>query len=388
MTRIRHLDGLRGVLALIVFAHHFLWLFSPSIAFGGTTSVNPNPWSFSRLLAHSPLNAAFNSLTAIMCFFLLSGFVQSYSYFRHPERGYLARSFIRRYFRLAVPVLAVVLIVYLFHVFGFIRKDLLPQNPLTNAWAQSQLPGNLTLLKVVRHGLFDCFLNSSGYYQVLWTIQIELIASWVMLIALFVTHGIRYRLYIMVAWLLVQTFVLRWHYGHAFTAGVIICELYVTGRLSKLFASRTTRMAAYLIGIYLASFPFVSFEGVLEQSVYSWMVSLQPQQLLVLYTIGLTMVMAALLRSELIGKVLRARAFLFLGKISFMFYLSHFLILTSLTPWLYQAFSAVFPLSVNLLASAIGSLALIVFTSRLLHVAIESPVLRLTRKLARNGVKG
>src|SRR5687768_12215241 len=113
MNRVRYLDGLRGILALIVFLHHFLYCFAPTIIFGGEYRefLRTGPSTPAKLLALTPVNFIFNPLTAIIFFFILSGFVQTYNYFQKPDLKFLQKSFLKRYIRLAVPLIAVVMLV-------------------------------------------------------------------------------------------------------------------------------------------------------------------------------------------------------------------------------------------------------------------------------------
>ena len=132
-------------------------------------------------MALTPVNIFFNPGMAIHFFFLLSGYVQTHTYFINPETAFLQKSLIKRYIRLALPVLSVVILVYFFHSFYLIRKDLIPANELTSGWLKSLLPNNLHFFEVIKEGLSDCFRGNSRYYQVLWTMPTELINSFVVL---------------------------------------------------------------------------------------------------------------------------------------------------------------------------------------------------------------
>src|SRR5688572_2860924 len=142
--RLRYLDGLRGILAIIVFLHHFFYIFYPDIIFGGNyEEYLRKGMSFEKFMAFTPLNMLFNPGTAIHFFFFLSGYVQSFHYLKNPELGILQKSFIKRYFRLAIPTLIVMLLIFTFHKLHLITKDYIPPDPVTGSWTKSMLPDNL-----------------------------------------------------------------------------------------------------------------------------------------------------------------------------------------------------------------------------------------------------
>lgn len=84
MQKRLYLEGLRGLLSLIVVVHHFILLFQPLVFLG---SNNPDdfktrPLSGSILLANTPLNLFMNGNWAVCMFFVMSGYVLSVKYFQ------------------------------------------------------------------------------------------------------------------------------------------------------------------------------------------------------------------------------------------------------------------------------------------------------------------
>ena len=190
--RISYLDGLRGLLAIIVFVHHFLYAFCPGVVFGGDyETFLSGHCTAERIFALTPINILFNPGTAINFFFLLSGYVQCLPYFLKQDLFLVQKNFIKRYFRLALPTLAVVLMVFAFQHLLLIDKSHFPPNPLTHEWIQSMMPNTLTFFQTLRYGLFDCFNSKSQNYQVLWTMPVELYNSWMVLILLMLTHRLK-----------------------------------------------------------------------------------------------------------------------------------------------------------------------------------------------------
>jgi len=164
-TRIRALDGLRGVAALIVLLHH-MTLLNPVLAalalVPGTPPPAPGSWTWFG--AMSPAFAG----EAVLVFFVLSGVVVTLPALR-PGFDWLAY-FPRRFVRLVLPVLASLLI-------AFALALVTPQDPATaeGAWAAMfsiRDPDFYLVLSGAEllHG--NTVLNGS-----LWTLAYELLFS-------------------------------------------------------------------------------------------------------------------------------------------------------------------------------------------------------------------
>jgi peptidoglycan/LPS O-acetylase OafA/YrhL len=103
VSRYRSLDGLRGVAALVVVAHHCL-LSSVVLADtyrGGTTKG----WGLPEILTRTPLHLLWDGTGAVLVFFVLSGFVLTLG-FTKPGPPRWANYYARRFPRLYLPVWA------------------------------------------------------------------------------------------------------------------------------------------------------------------------------------------------------------------------------------------------------------------------------------------
>jgi len=377
--RILYLDGLRGLLAIVVFIHHFLYTFCPTVIFGGGyEEFLSNQWSIERMFALTPLNLIFNPGFAINFFFLLSGYVQTVHYFRKPDLYFVQRSFIKRYFRLALPTLAVTLIVFAFHRLQFIHKDHFPPNALTYDWIQSMMPDSLNFFQTVWYGLVECFSSKTQNYQVLWTMPVELYNSWMVLILLMVTHHLKNKLSLFVFWLFIQLFFLQSYYGMSFTLGLLLAYFNTnTPSFGRFFSGKFIKLICLLIGIYFASYPFIGYQNSARQSIYNPISFFDAYPHVISYVFGNLLLFCVVLHSKTIQITLSKRVLKFFGDISFMFYLVHFLLLFSFSPWL---FFTLFPLMhnsfANYLITGISTFVLITFVSFLLYKLVDLPVIK------------
>jgi peptidoglycan/LPS O-acetylase OafA/YrhL len=377
--RVRYLDGLRGILAIIVFIHHYLYAFYPDLLFGGDYQEFSGSSSFTlyKFIALTPLNIVFNPGMAIHFFFLLSGYVQTYNYFQKPDYVFLQKSFIKRYFRLALPTLSVILIIFIFHKLHFFTKELIPKNPVTSGWVESILPDNLNFFQAVKHGLSSCFASNSRYYQVLWTMPTELYNSWMIMILLFITHQLKNKNGLFIFWILIQCFVLESYFSVAFTIGMMLCGLEKNSvKFKKVFSRPFIMFLCAAIGLYFASYPHVGYQGSTRHSFYAPISFFEVYPHIISFLIGDSLLLCFLMHSIRSQEFFSKKIFLFFGKISFMFYLVHLFLLLSFTPWFYNKLHSHMGMGPNLIISGIVSFAVISFASYALYLWVDKPVIK------------
>jgi peptidoglycan/LPS O-acetylase OafA/YrhL len=100
-SRVDALDGLRGCLALIVALTHGTDMLYPAIAGHGLSHFGVDRW-----IQRSPFALLLSADFAVRIFFVHSGFVLALKYFRTRRPGWPGVMFIRRSWRLGLPVFA------------------------------------------------------------------------------------------------------------------------------------------------------------------------------------------------------------------------------------------------------------------------------------------
>jgi len=376
--RIKYLDGLRGVLAVIVFVHHYFYLFCPDLVFGGNYEdfTNTGAFSFYKIIALTPINIFFNPGMAIHFFFLLSGYVQTQSYFLNPDVSFLQKSMLKRYFRLAIPVVSVLMLVYICHSLFLIRKDLVPFNSLTSGWLRSMLPNTLKFQSVILEGLVNCFRGNSRYYQILWTMPTELINSFVVLSLLLVFHNLKFKLEVFAVLILVQFIVLQEYYSVAFTVGMVLAKLEVdSNKFKNILSTPFVHYGCLSLGLYFGSYPFTGYQNAAANSVYAPISFFEVYPHIISYLIGVIFLFCFLLYSKTVTRLLSKKIFLFFGEISFMFYLIHFLILLSLSPALYSQLKDKNS-SLDFMITGIVSFTAVTVAAYILTRLIDKPVIK------------
>ena len=353
--RLRQLDGLRGLAALVVVIFHFLSAFAPNFI--------PDQTDTPYVLADTPFGIFFNGPFSVSIFFVLSGFVVSNAAAKRRSPIYLNLAL--RYVRLAVPVLFSV-------IFAWMLLELMPTATLSldaimpHTWLNWTYQGDIpSLFSAIRHGILTVFIRgNSNFNNVLWTMQIELLGSF----ALYLIYGS------MLGWMCTATLLML---GLAcctgfftvaylgFVLGALIRDAWTEGRVAP--APSLLVVAGVLLGF--------SAHGFAQRMGLGWLPSiLTPgENNSILPPVAAALIMAGLLYSR-IGKVFERGPFQFLGRISFPLYLVHVPIIYTVFATLYVDF---LPGRLGLALLFLFFLSVVLVVALLFEILFDAPTLRL-----------
>ncbi len=185
--RSQHLDGLRGIAALIVVVTHSLSAFQPAVVFGQPAGVG------SWLCLRTPLALCTNGFGAVAVFFLLSGFVLTKKYFTvRPSLGLFAEDFSKRFLRLYLVALPASVLAVLLMLAGMYYNQ--PAALVSSSQWLEHLRTTGAWQDVMRL-LASPLASLSGEYIVVgWTLWVELWASYVLFILLLSVFALPQRL--------------------------------------------------------------------------------------------------------------------------------------------------------------------------------------------------
>lgn len=337
-SKIFALDGLRGVAAIFVIFSHITLLICPYLHLGASFDANPKSWA--THLFNSPFTFFFKGTSAVMLFFVMSGFVLSYSMIRRGARkGFLLRAVIKRYFRLNIPVASsIILCVILMGLGAFTANLVGPRYDLYNAYTASFEA--LTPVKDAIYG--SIFLGNGTFNYVLWTINIEFFGS-IMVYALLALMSSRLTM-LRIVCLVIS--VCGIHSGVPFVWGI---GLFAVGVFLATFdvvhEGATIRKAGsyilLIVGVYLYGFNSESASYALVNHVldYANDKGLQLTKGFIVSIIGTIMIMTCFVISMQPLKFLELRFFQWLGRLSFSVYLIHTIILAIIAPLVITRFS-------------------------------------------------
>lgn len=360
VRRLAQLDGLRGAAALIVVVFHYMAMLHPR----NVPDFAQDP---SRL-ADTPLGILWNGPFAVFVFFVLSGFVIAGAAARRSDQ--FAANTVSRYVRLAIPMLASVLLAYaLLSVFPTAAQDLAASLDAPSGWlsytAQAPLP---SLPAVLYEGALGSFLSGgSALNNVLWTMQIELLGS----LALFAIYWagaarVPVRFLLLAVFAAIGLLVL----GNAylcFVTGALLYEAHRRGMLARVpaWASVSALAAGVLIGApgegFAARMGLDALPGGLHPG-NPW--GLAP-------VVAATLIVFATLRLAILTRLFSATAMQWLGRVSFALYLVHVPLLYTVVAWERVTLG----LPEILVAVLYGTLVL--GLAHLFTVAVDEPTIRL-----------
>lgn len=363
-----YLEGIRGAAAFIVVLAHFFQVFLPSVFEGKGAMVH---FAFETTASKTPLNLLFNGNFSVALFFVLSGYVLSYRFFREKENSIIYSSALRRYFRLAVPAFVSIILAYAVVRFGFGYYDDI--SPITRSSMRDPYVVDPNIWTMFKEGLFNTFFTYGNKYNpVLWTMTYELFGSFLIFIFLFLLGKLRNR-YIVYPFL-IYFFLDSYYLG--FVLGLLLSDLHNSGRNWLELVNRPwVNLLLVTMGIYVGSFPYVSAEN----TIYSILVWNAPGfSFFVFYhAIGSFFIILALLNSKSMQSLFGSKPFAYLGKVSFSLYLVHFTIILSFGSYLFMQLSSSLSYGANLAIVLPTTLIFIFAVSHLMYCCIDNTTVKL-----------
>lgn len=300
---LRFLDGLRGILCLIVVVDHCVNTFMPSLRF----TRDPGFHGFLKhIFALSPLNIIYSGLPSVYLFFIMSGFVISYKYNKTRESNIIIKSTLKRYLRFSIPIIASYFIMYL--------SSLL-------FWDQP-----LSIKKILWESIYGSeFTHERMTNYALWTISFEIFGSFLIFSLLGIFGSSKNRI---LFYSLVMIFLFNTNYSF-FVFGLILSDLWANEKINHINSKYLLSILIFLSALFI-TYPYprngVHVGGIYNIITFSkdWSCNYS------IYTkIGSFLFFVTILSSNSLKKLFGSNIPLFFGKISFPIYLIHPSILIS-----------------------------------------------------------
>lgn len=382
MTKVPHLEGLRGLAALAVVLHH-----TEMALFGRHSGVLKNSLSSLPSEVQTNLLYLFDGVVhaplAVVIFFVLSGFVLSVRYFslrsssESQSSDYLRSATIRRYPRLALPVLASVMFAYVLLKLGWMQNRELSEWVGWKIWIGAFYDFKPDFWGAVDSALWGTFFDFDmrhSYNGVLWTIEKEFLGSLVVFatLALIGTARIRWILYLLMATVF---FSLNLHWLNAFLFGLALCDAAASG-FPPLQPDDDSKTAGLLRGWQSSRLASVG-----AFLLFCWSAGPRDQEKFYLFVIACGVVAATLFFSPW-QRLLSAKPFVLLGRFSFGLYLLHLPIICSLGAWSYLTLRPELGHDVAAYLSAVAIVASTLVLSWAFAELIDQPSVRLAKRFA------
>ncbi|HIE6477079.1 acyltransferase family protein [Serratia marcescens] len=361
-------DGLRGAACIAVVLSHMVLTFFPFMH-GGDVPNN----SVEVFIFNSPFSFFYSGTAAVYIFFTLSGVVLTASFERSINKKHALISFIiKRYIRLMIPVLTSCVFGYL--VFSNIHVD----TSGVSSWAARLGTEDYNIYDSVISGLFGVFLNGgySKYNWALWTMQIELFCSYLLILTIFTFSKFQFNNYLFIAIPLYLASVF-FDNNHILTGASCF---FFGAAIYKIDAkiNENTLIALFPVGIYLSGCHFTS-------NSYSFIFSFterKPQAQELAYVLSGIIITTCVIKSINLSSLFSSAKLIALGDISFSLYLIHLPIIYSVGIPLFNLIDkAINQYSVSAAISILISLLISIVISKAFHKLIDKQSVFASRKI-------
>jgi peptidoglycan/LPS O-acetylase OafA/YrhL len=359
--RYQQLDSLRGLAALCVFLSHYLLAFKTDI-------------HLTAVLKETPLGVLVNGRAAVMFFFVLSGFVLTLPFVNKERPLKVIAFYIKRIFRIYPAYLlaiafALLLKTYLYHPMGL--------QPFSG-WIKGFWMWGLnskSYQELLKTGLMiGPNFNNDFIDPVIWSLVVEMKMSFLLpfLIILVARNKLVFNLVLFVV-ILVVTYNHQTGFLGVFYLGILLAKYktYLISKLSK--ANLAAIIALTLLAVFLYNISFEFFKPWGDRAhlfAYFWRDYLT--------AIGSCIIIIIPLSRNRVSAFLKAKPFLFLGDISYSFYLLHLPIIITIC----SLFASASVLSDELIFVSTLSLAFILsyFSFKYIEIPFQSFSKKLTAK--------
>lgn len=318
-TRLRSLDGLRGIASVVVVLHHVA-LSQRNFASAYLKQELPEPGSLGWWLFSSPFRVASLGSEAVIVFFVLSGFVVSLPAIRNRSSFDWLQYYISRCLRLWIPVAVSVLLASMWVSFN-------AQAPYEgmSIWTKTSATDQFDLSTVIRS--LDALRGPTNLNNPLWSIQVEILFS--LLLPLLVSAAVAVKkrpITVLILCLLLEFL------GHLNSSGsltylpVFLVGAVMAARMSTMRTLISTLNAkpwsgALWLGIFSLSIVLLCSNAIYLSGNYRDPFLLWLSETTV--TVGAVGMTIVAMGSPLIRGVLESKAPQWLGRISFSLYLVH-----------------------------------------------------------------
>lgn len=329
-NRIEYLDSLRGIAAMTVVVFHCMISF---VIFHSANYESEYQNGFIKLITETPIKLIWNGTEAVLLFFVLSGFVLSISYLKGRANSYNV-FLVKRFARIYIPYIVVmsisVILTMIFYKYSHLDGM---SSTFDNRWDHP-----VTLESILSY-IFMINYDTANVNGVVWTLYHEMRIS---------------LIFPFIMWIII-----RWNAIKSLTINALII---VASWIGFLFISNTTdgiisflandfRNTMFYVIFFVFGATLSKYRKEVSETIQAFkpinkflifilsillisarwiidIVPILPHSIHEIFVgIGITLLFAVVLSSDLAQKILMNKFLLWLGKISFSLYLTHILVL-------------------------------------------------------------
>ena len=374
-NRILWLDGLRGIACILIFVHHFIVAFFPAAYYGNNETSSESV--FSVLLAESPLGVIVNGDFWACVFCIVSGLVLSLSIL-NSNKDNISKIMLKRYPRLALPTLAVSLVVYVMLKMGLFFS--MEASLITHSkWFASYYTETVSIKRVLKSSLYGVWLEGdSTFSTAFWMLTPLFIGSYLTYLISIMSRNAKQYIYILYV-ILIVILTLKNSLLLCFVLGSMLGYTYY--RKNSLKNNYALGLISISIGIYFGGFPSeaspLAYYKLLAGKLLETINSSQYYHI-----VGAFLFIYGILKLRIVQNIFEKKLFLKLGKISFSVYLLHIPILFSITAKIFLVlWNVTGKYAISTLAAFLISGGCLLVVALLFSRYIEGWCTKVTRKI-------
>ncbi|MFD0750773.1 acyltransferase family protein [Mucilaginibacter calamicampi] len=356
--RFQQLDSLRGIAALCVFLSHYLLAFNIDAH---------SSWT----LRFTPLGIITNGRAAVMFFFVLSGFVLALPFLNSNKPLKLLPFYLKRILRIYPAYLAAIAFALLLKTYLYQPVAMHSFSPWINEFWAWHMDSKYAIELIKTCLLIGPNFNGDLIDPVIWSLVVEMKMSLIIPFIIMLVNRCNWYLNLLF-FLLVNVMIYNHTFGYLgiFYLGILLAKYryQVIDKLNNIHFG--IMLLIGLVSIYLYNISLLSFipyGDKLHPFAFFWRD----------YTTavgGCIILIISLCNTPLVS-VLNAKPFVFLGRISYSFYLLHLPIIITVCSLVGSA------LLYGQIAILILSIVLAFFLSYLSYLFIEVPFQKLAKQL-------
>ena len=267
VERIKWVDGVRGIMILLVMLGHYLLAFTSKDGYIGYGSNYSEEELLKVFFDNLPSSLLFNNSFPLYVIVLLIAFIPAYKFFKEQNEESILRQAKKRYLRFMIPTFLAFVINFVLYRLGLLFNVKVGQI-LNNVWLQEMMILYPSFLKLLYEGLILVYVKGSSFISVSWIMGYLFIGSYITYAVLLLFGRLKNRIPVYIG-LFIFFFVYDQMYLN-FVMGIIAADIIVNKEEKNAKALNPFVALFLIVFAYLISgIPDVVLPGMLQSYTLS-----------------------------------------------------------------------------------------------------------------------
>lgn len=267
VERIKWIDGIRGIMILLVMLGHYLLAFTSKDGYIGYGSNYSKEELLKAFFDNLPSSLLFNNSFPLYVIVLLIAFIPAYKFFKEQNEESILRQAKKRYLRFMIPTFLAFVINFILYRLGLLFNVKVGQI-MNNVWLQEMMTLYPSFLKLLYEGLILVYVKGSSFISVSWIMGYLFIGSYITYAVLLLFGRLKNRIPVYIG-LFIFFFVYDQMYLN-FVMGIIAADI-IVNKEEKNAKSLNPFVALFLIvfAYLISGIPDVVLPGMLQSYTLS-----------------------------------------------------------------------------------------------------------------------